>query len=106
MKRVGRDNKCWIEFMQDPNANAETLDDVVNQQSNEGDYRFAKAVRNLWTPGETITVSFSGGTTDMYESAKKYIMQDIQPNVSMQYQVVVEYWISKHRQVRRSILSR
>lgn len=76
-----------LNFMQDPNANAETLD-VVDQKSNDGDYRFAKAVRNLWTPGETITVSFTGGNTGIYESAKKYIMQDIQPNVSMQFKFV------------------
>ena len=76
-----------LNFMQDPNANAETLDMIV-QKSNEGEYRFAKAVRNLWTPGEIITVSFSGGTTRMHESAKKYITQDIQPNVSMQFKFV------------------
>ena len=76
-----------LNFMQNPDANAETLQ-IVEQMSEAGDYNYVKYVSNLWTPGETITVSFSGGNQTLYDSAKKYILQDIQPNVSMKFNFV------------------
>ena len=82
-----------LNFMQNPFANTETLA-LVEKMSNAdvdgvGDeYEFAKPAGTLWTPGETITVSFTGSSASQQESCKKYITQDIQPYVSMKFSFV------------------
>ena len=76
-----------LNFMQDPNANAEILD-VIEKSEKTGDNQYAKPMLSkLWTPGETITISFTG-SANLIEIAKKYIMQDLQPHVSMKFQFV------------------
>jgi len=74
-----------LNFMQNPNANQEIEEDV---ESGERAIGVEKA--KLWTPGETITVSCQKTTlVDNFESTvKKYVMQDVQPYVSVKFKFV------------------
>lgn len=72
-----------LNFMQNPNANQEIEEDVESGER-------AIASSNLWTPGETITVQCNKTTlADDFESTvQKYVMQDVQPYVSMKFKFV------------------
>jgi hypothetical protein len=74
-----------LNFMQNPDANQEIEEDV---ESGERAIGVEKA--KLWTPGETITVTCEKTTlVDNFESTvKKYVMQDVQPYVSVKFKFV------------------
>lgn len=72
-----------LNFMQNPNANQNVLEDVESGER-------AIGAENLWKPGETITVSFDKSTTvpNLESLVKKYVMQDVQPYVSVKFKFV------------------
>jgi hypothetical protein len=72
-----------LNFMQNPNANQEIEEDVESGER-------AIASKNLWKPGETITIQCNKTSlVDNFESTiKKYVMQDVQPYVSMKFKFV------------------
>ena len=87
--------------MQNPDANQEILEDVESGER-------AIGAANLWKPGETITVSCDKSTTvpNLESLVKKYVMQDIQPYVSVKFkfvnsggQVVVKWWLKQFQRV-------
>jgi len=73
-----------LNFMQNPDANQEIEEDV------ESGERAIGTKINLWKPGETITVTCEKTTlvSNFESTVKKYVMQDVQPHVSVKFKFV------------------
>jgi hypothetical protein len=76
-----------LNFMQKPNENENILNRVETIKNNK-DLEYVIADSKLWTPGEVITVSFSGGDQQIIQKIQRTIMNSIQPFVSMKFNFV------------------